>query len=100
MKKPYTKPMLYAETFELMEHIAACSLDDNVHIHVTARENGPECSYTDNGLTLYQSDRAACLTTYDEGMDGTYADYLESLMKPGGVTCYNAFASIGTPFYS
>ena len=53
MKKPYTKPTVYAESFYLMDHIAAtCTFQ----AHHLKEEN---CSFTDAGITMFAT-ASAC----------------------------------------
>ena len=43
MKKPYQKPMLYAESFQLVEHIAGCGYN--------LKQNGDVSGFTDDWNT-------------------------------------------------
>lgn len=97
MKKPYTKPMLYAETFELAEHIASICTLSGSSIQVTVRADNDDCSYTYSGIAIYR-ENAACKATYDEGMDGSWQNYFDTIMN--SLTCYNAFSAAATPFAS
>ena len=45
MKKTYQKPRVYAESFELLEHIASCKANQGM-TSVTYRD-GNACTYTD-----------------------------------------------------
>lgn len=95
MKKTYQKPMLYAETFEMLEHIASnCTLGDGVGYSVTYRESGgtQPCAYTDNGTTIYLSNTEACLDSFDDRQWDSFDAYLSSMLG-GGQQCYNAFQS-------
>ena len=92
MKRTYTKPTLYAEKFELMEHISSCKANQDITT-VTYRD-GNSCTYTDAGLTLFNPGNSECKNDYyEEGLGSSYddfPDYLASFaLTRGG--CYNAF---------
>ena len=63
MKKPYQKPRVYAESFELLEHIASCKANQDI-TSVTYRD-GKACSYTDANVTLFNPDYAPIQITED-----------------------------------
>ena len=87
MKKTYSKPALYAESFELAEHIAACSGFNPAHRPATGNHwNSATCVFElDTGFTIF-NDPNICEIT-----------------DPNSVTinCYNGpGVGIGTPFGS
>ena len=93
MKKTYSKPVLYAERFELLEHISSCKVGGN-SVSVTYRD-GNSCTYTDANLTLFYSSNKGCTNGYydpnDDSMYDSFDDYLASFgVDRGG--CYNAFS--------
>lgn len=91
MKRPYQKPKIYVESFELMEHIAYCSADQKITV-VTYR-SGDVCSYTDENVTLFYDGNTSCLNEYDHSMYGSLDEYIASFDPDnGGVGCYNSFA--------
>ena len=89
MKKPYKKPRVYVETFELLEHIASCKA--NQAITTVTYRDGYACTYTDAKLTLFYPENGACVNDYFNLEDyDSFEDYLASFaMGRGG--CYNAF---------
>ncbi len=54
MRKAYEQPKLYAESFELLEHISACS--GYAPGLTTARSADAGCSYDFDGVKLFSSD--------------------------------------------
>lgn len=93
MKKAYKKPRLFAETFELLEHIASCKANQDITA-VTYRD-GNACTYTDANLTLFYPENSGCTNGYydpnDNSMYDDFDDYLASFgVDRGG--CYNAFS--------
>ena len=93
MKKPYQKPRVYVETFELLEHIASCKANQDITT-VTYRD-GNACTYTDANLTLFYPSNNGCTNGYydpnDTSMYDDFDDYLASFgVDRGG--CYNAFS--------
>lgn len=59
MKKPYVKPMLFAESFELVEHIAGdCRVNDN--FEGAKFHNSGECRYDDGNISLFLSADHLC----------------------------------------
>lgn len=93
MKKPYQKPRVYVETFELLEHIASCKTGGQ-GVSVTYRD-GSACTYTDANLTLFYPSNNGCTNGYydpnDDSMYDSFEDYLASFgVDRGG--CYNAFS--------
>ena len=91
MKKPYKKPQVYVETFELLEHIASCKANPDMTT-VTYRD-GYACTYTEAGLTVFQpEENTACHNDYFNLVDyDSFEDYLASFAVGRG-GCYNAFS--------
>ena len=95
MKKAYTKPRLFAETFELLEHIASCKTGAGDHAPTVSYRSGDACTYTDANLTLFYPENSGCTNGYydpnDDSMYDSFDDYLASFgVDRGG--CYNAFS--------
>lgn len=96
MKKPYRKPIVYVEKFELLEHIASCKVGEGI-TNVTYRDRY-SCSYSDANVSLFMQDGvngckiAEIMREYDYG-DGTdpIQNFLDSLDPTPGGGCYNAF---------
>ena len=98
MKKTYTKPMLYAEEFQLVEHITlTCAKDAFIAHHST----GWTCSieWNDNGKqrVMFTDQNSSCdgaVGAYEESMQND--DLMESYYND---TCYNSM-QIGPMFSS
>ena len=94
MKRPYQKPTIYIESFELLEHIAYCSADPSITV-VTYR-SGNECTYSDKNFTLFSESNTSCINDYDHTMYDSLDDFVASFNPNNpdytGVGCYNAFA--------
>lgn len=89
MKKEYKKPRLYAESFELVEHIAVgCKVDAELGVtanfsYDNARSNG-SCYFEDGNIRLYIN-----------------GDYCTVLMEDAGdIFCYNSFTEEASMFSS
>ena len=91
MKRVYTKPVIYIETFELMEHIAYCSTGQGI-TEVSYRDPG-SCYYEEGGYSLFQNGVTGCDINESSFLEGGQfygmADSLEAFMAT--VECYNAF---------
>ena len=89
MKKTYTKPMVYAESFAMLEHIAACTIGQgySATLRDTAGDNA--CAYTDNGLTVFPNE-GVCGGSYNERQYGSWDAYMAAVYG-ANTTCYNAF---------
>jgi hypothetical protein len=104
MKKGYKKPLVYAESFELIDHIAGeCQGLENYvtgDFNITHRNSG-ECGIWDANIKLFQSGVADCNTKIFEnfGMEPTLenAKVIIGAME-GGTSCYNAF--LGTNLFA
>ena len=93
MKRTYIKPALYAESFELAEHISSCVVAPG---NTVTYRDGASCSYTEGGLSLFDSGVSGCTGGYYEGendpMYGSFEDFLSTMSgEIGG--CYNAFSN-------
>lgn len=102
MKKKYQKPVLFAESFQLVDSIAAnCGKGDHSTASTHPYQSATACTYTDGGMTLFASEGIGCdMTYYDEDVyQGDYDQFVKDMMSQYGVECYGAF-STGTPFLS
>ena len=89
MKKTYSKPVVYAESFYLVEHIAACTFQ----AHHAAEQN---CKFTDAGITMFAT---ASSCSPDAASMWDFAEVPENLRTAGnlgligldGLVCYNSF---------
>lgn len=95
MKRTYTKPTLYAETFELAEHISSCKTGTGAGAPTVTYRDGNSCTYTDANVTLFYPSNNGCTNGYydpnDNSMYDSFDDYLASFgVDRGG--CYNAFS--------
>ena len=91
MKKPYKKPQIYVETFELLEHIASCKVNQGITT-VTYRD-GNTCTYNDYNVTLfYEEANEACINEYYDPTIMDWDEYLNSFKPQNGGGCYNVFA--------
>lgn len=93
MKMEYTKPMLYAETFELMEHITQCA---NLNSTVNFSDPDNSCGFALNGRDANGNPVAPIL--FQMGLENTSCtDQGDmSLVQTGGIRCYNYFVDEGT----
>ena len=84
---------MYAETFELAEHISSCKTGGG-DLTVTYRD-GNSCTYTDANITLFSETNGGCpKAAYQAGLGedwDTYDEYLASFALTNGGGCYNAF---------
>ncbi|MGM9586580.1 MAG: hypothetical protein ACI3VA_03730 [Candidatus Limivicinus sp.] len=53
MKKPYVKPQLYYENFELSQHVAACGWDMNQTDKDTCTALGDQDDFNNPAVTLF-----------------------------------------------
>lgn len=91
MKKTYSKPALYAESFELAEHIALCSGFSRDFVTVTHWGDAANttCTFTTNGFALFASGNSGCSYKYDNNPE----DF--------SIECYNSpNGAPGVPFGS
>ncbi len=93
MRKAYEQPKLFAESFELLEHISACTgYTDQIPNLTSARSADAGCSYYHDGVYLFIG------TTGDCDTDGGSADGAE---LGWDVICYhNPDGHPGHPFGS
>ena len=87
MKKQYHKPALYAETFELAEHIARCAPPNAEYSRANYSDAG-SCGFDigasgDGSNTVFTNSNCALASLLDEG------DSWQTLQ--GVVVCYNSF---------
>ena len=68
MKKTYQRPLLFAETFELREHIAG---DCNVNDGFVGASAGSDttCTYSDKNMTLFANESIGCETFWFTDFD-------------------------------
>lgn len=97
MKKPYAKPMLYAESFALVEHIAGgCA-------HVT--NFGNQCPISEAGVVFFTSEAAGCngdgisMIEFQYG-EGSAANVTVEQLIGMNIQCYNSFADFSLLFTS
>ena len=92
MKKTYTKPLLFAESYQMVEHIAGTC---NTSAYNATHNTGWTCSITgvESGLTLFTAQQLNCGRSVDEDheiLDGSViSDSMMSSMI--GSLCYNQF---------
>ena len=96
MRKSYQKPALFAETFELTEHIANCEGAYNQREYATRFKEGIGCQYYDpsTGERFFLAGGTACV---GEGVtalpDGDYSTgFFDCYQGPG--------EQLATPFSS
>lgn len=96
MKKPYQKPSVYVERFELLEHIASCKVGEGITA-VNYRDKYT-CSYRDDDVSLFLEDGvngcqiAEIMVLYDYGDESDpIQNFLDSIDPVPGGGCYNAF---------
>ncbi len=96
MKKAYAKPMLYAESFQLVEHIAdTCAYVTNF---------GSDCPIYEAGVAFFRSAEAGCnadgmsmITFAGLDLETVSVEQIINVVKP---TCYNSFADFTQLFTS
>lgn len=91
MKKTYTKPLLFAESYQMVEHVAAgCTgaYDANHNTGWTCSIRGRE-----SGLTLFTAQQMNCGTSVDEDHEILDGDVISDSMMASmiGSLCYNQF---------
>lgn len=89
MKKTYSKPKLYAESFELAEHIASCSVQQGVT--AVSYRDASSCSYAEGGLALFNVGVTGCPDSYDPESFDSLDEYLDIMTDRS--KCYNAFSN-------
>lgn len=90
MKKVYEKPMLYAESYELVEHVAGgCALDG---MNTPTHRDLDSCGFRVNGSSgaIAFQDRDTCVGWWDTFWDKPIDD----------VFCYNTFLDTAAMFAS
>lgn len=89
MKKAYEKPMLYAESYELMEHVAGgCALDG---MNMPTHRDTTKCGFRVNGgnAIAYQTANV-CIGWWNDDFDEPFDD----------IFCYNTFLDTSAMFAS
>lgn len=87
MKKPYQTPRMYAESFELIEHIASCSANPD-HTTVNYQDKNT-CSYQDADVNLFLQNTTKKCEVWDNPDPEMYTSFEEYLST---LSCYNAFS--------
>lgn len=85
--------MLYAERFELLEHISSCSVGKGITT-VTYRDRGA-CYYQDGDVALFNNGVTGCLNNFAPFLNGDPDAFLSSLNGENS-GCYNAFSDGNT----
>ena len=86
MRKSYTKPMIYAESFVLVEHVAACAPLSAGH-----NQNDIEfCGIVDSGNTSIFLDGVDNCNNQLGPEFTSNSDLLKELLASLGITCYNS----------
>lgn len=99
MKKSYQKPMLFAEDFQLYEHISAGSCYVNKDVKVQAGYlNGESCLYWDDNIAIYTYP-GNCTDAMNEWLD-TDLGMNGNNPETWGQACYNAFSQYSLAFVS
>ena len=95
MKKTYVKPVLYKESFQLMEHIAGnCIVNDGFAGAHHRRID--DCAYTDGNLALFYDAGNGCdMSIYPDGVTPG-----EGALVELNVACYNNFLIVSHLFAS
>ena len=92
MKRAYTKPAIYIETFELMEHISKCSANPDITSVLYRGEY--DCPYVDSNMAIFHEGVTGCEMnegTIDYESFDDFDDFLDSFgVERGG--CYNSFS--------
>ncbi len=90
MKKIYEKPMLYAESYELVEHVAGgCTLDG---MSTATHRNADSCGFRVNGeSTVAFEKQSVCVGWFDPLFPDQPLD---------DIFCYNSFQDPAAMFAS
>ena len=93
MKKQYQKPVLYAETFALVEHIARCA-PPNAEYDRANYGDINSCGFNigapGSGMTLFGNDNCA--------LAPFLTDYSMQGAKDAGFQCYNSFFDMAASY--
>ena len=69
MKKTYSKPALYAESFELAEHIAACNVVNRGQNYYGTHSSGTaSCVFIANNQILFDGTHQGCVEDWSMSM--------------------------------
>lgn len=97
MKKAYTKPLIYVESFEMTEHISkGCGYLTNF---------GNQCPISEAGVVFFTSTGSGCnqdginMIEFDYGPGSAASATVEDLIKMN-IQCYNSFADFSKLFNS
>ena len=96
MKKAYTKPLLFIESFRMMDHIAkGCGYTTNF---------GNQCPINEAGVTFFTSvdacsEDGVSMIEFKYG-EGSAANITVEQLIGLNVTCYNSFADFSQLFNS
>ena len=93
MRKTYESPRLYAESFELTEHISACNI---LHSAIGFSDPNNACGYSLNAFEPGENDPILFIMDID-GTRCTDAGDM-SQVEVGGL-CYNYFMDEGTRMF-
>ena len=97
MKKAYAKPVLYAESFELVEHISAtCAYRINF---------GVTCAYEEDDTTFFtvdpcSSDAISMISNAFPGTEDLTSLSMEQIINKLNVQCYNSFGDLNMLYIS
>lgn len=98
MKKAYAKPMLYAESFELVEHISkGCGVIASF---------GGDCQLEADGYTFFTSSEYGCEADAVSMMENagynpeTVADAVKFFINNVQATCYNSLTDFNLMYIS
>lgn len=104
MKKVYTKPLVYAETFELLEHVAGdCLVNDG--FAGALHRSSTTCGYRDKNVTLFSGDVGDCamaesMFSFAGVSMPTTAEAANAALAALHMECYNSFLATGQLFAS
>ena len=97
MRKAYQKPVLYAESYALAEHISqTCAFQTNF---------GNQCPITEYGVTFFTSSTSGCnedgisMIEFKYG-DGSAANVTVEQLIGLRPTCYNSFSDFSQLYTS
>lgn len=93
MKKAYQKPVLFAENFQLVEHISeGCGL--NTGTYTPNQGTAWTCSVTDaGGTTLFMEGAEKCNVEGSNALDPNLPEIDELVAALLGGVCYNTVVS-------
>lgn len=96
MKRTYTTPLVYAESYELMEHVATgCSVNDGF-AGARARK-ASDCAYVNDNMALFYDSSKNCDTSM---FDKWGLPHNEQSLVEMNIACYNNFLIVSNLFSS